>query len=330
MPPRILDLFAVLVAAGGTLALLHLLLRFRHRLPLDVANERSLHQGAVPRVGGMAMWGGGMLGAACLAFSGGNFTNLLPVVLAAVALALMSFLDDRRGLTAFPRLIGHLVAAFVVVVAMPLTWVVTAGLVLALAWITNLYNFMDGADGLAGGMALFGFAAYGIAAGLGSQPALGLVCFVIAATAAGFLVFNFHPARVFMGDAGSIPIGFLVGALGLLGWREEAWPMWFPLLVFSPFIVDATLTLVHRGLRRQPVWRAHREHYYQRLVRLGWGHRRTAFAEYGLMLAAAASALALLRLPMALQWGGLLAWAALYCVLAWRIDAAWRAAGEKP
>ncbi|MGH8750160.1 MAG: glycosyl transferase, partial [Burkholderiales bacterium] len=102
---------------------------------------------------------------------------------------------------------------------------------------------------------------------------------------------NFHPARIFLGDAGSIPLGFLAAALGGMGWLQNDWPAWFPFLVFSPFIMDASVTLVKRALKRKKIWQAHREHYYQRLVQIGWGHRRTAWFEYVLMLAAGASAL---------------------------------------
>ena len=86
-----------------------------------------------------------------------------------------------------------------------------------------------------------------------------------------------------MGDAGSTLFGFLAACLGLLGWQLGIWTLWFPGLVFSPFIVDATVTLIRRLLRGEKIWRPHREHYYQRLVLSGWGHRRTVLAEYGVM-----------------------------------------------
>jgi hypothetical protein len=96
-----------------------------------------------------------------------------------------------------------------------------------------------------------------------------------------FLLLNFSPARVFMGDAGSVPLGFLAGGIGIAGWRTVSWPAWFPLLVFSPFVVDASVTLARRMfMRRERFWHPHREHYYQRLVRMGWSHRRLALTEY--------------------------------------------------
>jgi UDP-N-acetylmuramyl pentapeptide phosphotransferase/UDP-N-acetylglucosamine-1-phosphate transferase len=93
--------------------------------------------------------------------------------------------------------------------------------------------------------------------------------------AAVFLKANFHPARIFLGDVGSVPLGFLAGALGALGVYRDLVPVWFPFVVFAPFFVDATVTLLRRMLRGERFWQAHREHYYQRLVQMGWGHRRT-------------------------------------------------------
>jgi UDP-N-acetylmuramyl pentapeptide phosphotransferase/UDP-N-acetylglucosamine-1-phosphate transferase len=200
--------------------------------------------------------------------------------------------------------------------------VIAAVVLLFSVWMTNLYNFMDGSDGLAGGMALVGFSFYGIAALLTHNMPLALLNFCIAAAAASFLYYNFHPAKVFMGDSGSIPLGFLAAAMGLWGWQQGNWAVWFPLLVFSPFIVDASITLLKRTLRGDKVTEAHREHYYQRLIQLGWGHRNVALAEYVLMLTAGISALWVLNNP--LPWQMLLAWGTAYACLMLLLDARWK------
>jgi UDP-N-acetylmuramyl pentapeptide phosphotransferase/UDP-N-acetylglucosamine-1-phosphate transferase len=267
------------------------------RIALDTPNERSLHAQPVPRTGGIAI-AAGVAAACALVWPG------LPVILAAAALlAAASIADDIVGLSTLARLALHLGAAaaallFDLQVAGALLFVVLA---LALAWTTNLYNFMDGSDGLAGGMAVFGFGAYALAAYLFGALTLAALCASLAAASAAFLAFNWHPARLFMGDVGSVPLGFLAGALGLQGWAIGAWPLWFPLLVFAPFMCDATLTLVKRGLRREPVWRAHRDHYYQRLVRMGFGHRGAAYVEYAAMAGCAGLALLVFREPAAVQ-----------------------------
>ena len=232
----------------------------------------------------------------------GLLQTVFPVVLAAFALAGVSVLDDVRGLPVALRFLAHFVAAVACLLALGITdWALLAG-TLAVVWMTNLYNFMDGSDGLAGGMAAIGFGALALAAWLGNAPGLAAFSAAIAAAALAFLRFNFPPAQVFMGDAGSIPLGFLAATLGILGAMQNVWPWLFPLLVFSPFIVDASVTLARRALRGEKIWKAHRSHYYQRVVLLGASHRQLALAAYALMLAMAALAFALLFLPQHAAW----------------------------
>jgi UDP-N-acetylmuramyl pentapeptide phosphotransferase/UDP-N-acetylglucosamine-1-phosphate transferase len=152
-----------------------------------------------------------------------------------------------------------------------------------LVWMTNLYNFMDGMDGFAGGMTVLGFGMMAYLFWIGGQPVLCSIALMQAAAALGFLQHNFPPAKIFMGDVGSIPTGFLAGSLGVLGCREQVFDVWVPLVIFSPFIIDATATVLRRAMRGERIWRAHREHYYQRLVLAGWTHRRTVTVEYGVM-----------------------------------------------
>jgi UDP-N-acetylmuramyl pentapeptide phosphotransferase/UDP-N-acetylglucosamine-1-phosphate transferase len=318
MPPM-LGAVAVLsfVVAFGALRLL--LSRFG-RFALDQPNERSLHQNPVPRTGGIAVLAG-----AAVSFAFGAAQLWLPLALAG-ALAVLSFADDVRGLPTLARLGAHLAAAVLLVwyVLSPMDVVEMVLLILAVAWITNLYNFMDGSDGLAGGMAAIGFAAYGMAAWWGGDAELAALCVALSSAAVAFLLHNHHPARIFLGDVGSIPLGFLAAALGIVGWRNDQWPLWFPVLVFGPFIGDATLTLVQRLLRRERVWQAHRDHYYQRMVRMGLGHRGTAWAAYAVMLVCALAALAGRDREPMLQAAAFFGTSALLAVLAIWVDLRWR------
>jgi UDP-N-acetylmuramyl pentapeptide phosphotransferase/UDP-N-acetylglucosamine-1-phosphate transferase len=118
-----------------------------------------------------------------------------------------------------------------------------------------------------------------------------------------------------MGDVGAIPLGFLAAALGMLGWINNVWSIWLPLLVFSPFIVDATATLTKRLLRREVIWQAHREHYYQRIVQSGFGHRNTALASYGLMLLVGGSAVWSGQQDITMQHRVLMIWVGIYLIL---------------
>lgn len=288
----------------------------RGRLPMDHPNERSLHATPTPRIGGLGIMAG--VGAASAWLADGM---LLPVMLPAFSLAALSLLDDVRGLPVAVRFLAHFAAAVACLLALGLTgWALLAG-TLAVVWMTNLYNFMDGADGLAGGMAAIGFGALALAAWLGGASGLAAFCAAIAAAALAFLCFNFPPARVFMGDAGSIPLGFLAAALGMLGAMQNVWPWLFPLLVFSPFVVDATVTLIRRALRGEKVWRAHRSHYYQRVVLFGATHRQLALVAYALMLVVAGQAFALLLYPQYTAWL-LILLAAIYLLTFLAID--WR------
>jgi len=322
--PTMLALVPV-AAALASISVILLLLRRSDQLPLDHPNERSLHVRPVPRVGGV-----GILSGTLLAFALLRAEPLLAALVA--ALGVMSYLDDRSHLPIAARFGAHALAAAVFVLAaapdMHPAW--QAVLAVATMWLTNLYNFMDGSDGLAGGMALFGFGACALGAWLAGDAVFAVVAASVAAAAAGFLVFNFPPAKVFMGDAGSIPLGFLAAALGILGWHAGYWPLWFPVLVFSPFIIDASLTLARRLLRGERVWRAHRSHYYQRLVQLGWGHRNTALAEYALMAACGGLALWALGQPLALQWATVGVTIVAYLVLAALVDLAWRRHSRSP
>ena len=295
------------------------------RIALDEPNNRSLHVTAVPRSGGIGL----LLGVAAGWVVAG--ANLPWAIWGAIALlAAVSLMDDLRGLSAAIRFGAHLLAAILAVTALlPLT--ASPGLmvvlILAIAWTCNLYNFMDGSDGLAGGMAVCGFSAYAIAAWLAGNTPFALLNLAVAAAAAGFLPHNFHPARIFLGDTGSVTLGFLAAVFGISGCLQRDWTWWFPLLVFSPFIVDASVTLLRRACAGAAVWRAHKDHYYQRLVQLGWGHRRTALAEYALMVACSAAALAGLGWTAAAQLALLLTAAVVYAVLIGAIQTVWRKAG---
>jgi UDP-GlcNAc:undecaprenyl-phosphate/decaprenyl-phosphate GlcNAc-1-phosphate transferase len=308
-----------IVTALATLLLIAWMLRARDRWPLDMPNQRSLHARPVPRSGGIAMMAGVFSGFAIL-------QTPLVVVLPAAALVAVSHLDDAFGLPIPVRLGAQIAAA----AAFALGALPAAGLpsliliVIGILWMTNLYNFMDGSDGLAGGMTIAGFAFLGAGAWMSGDEALLIECAIVAAAGAAFLPFNFPPARVFMGDAGSVPIGFLAALLSLSGWRDADWPLWFPAAVFAPFLADSTVTLLKRIGAGERFWEAHNKHYYQRLVRMGWGHRRTALAEYALMLACGTTALWALREPLPLQLFALFGLVALHAALALWVDHAFQ------
>lgn len=319
--------YSPIVAALVTMLLTTIILysKFGKQIQ-DIPHEHSLHETPVPRIGGVGLMAGLLSGWALM------LTSLAWwLVLPLIGLFAVSLLDDIQGLPVRKRLLTHIVAAAIMVggAGLPTQHGVLIALValLLVVWMTNLYNFMDGADGLAGGMALFGFSMYGVAALMAHDDTQAMLNFTIGAAALGFLYNNFHPAKVFMGDAGSIPLGFLAAGMGLWGWQQGYWAVWFPLLVFSPFIVDASVTLAKRTLRGVKITEAHREHYYQRLIQMGWGHRNVALLEYALMLAAGVSALVSVREAFpALTF---LVWGVIYALLMLAVDIAWKRSGRR-
>ncbi len=313
---------------------------------LDHPNARSLHQQATPRTGGLALLAGCCFGLPLVLVGYGQLETAALSVLAALLGAVMlvavaSFLDDWRELPRRYRLLAHLLAAVVlagaglrwdtlglpgggILLAPLLAWPLT---VLLIVWMINLYNFMDGMDGLAASMAVFGF---GALAWLGAQQDAWLFVSLnglIVAASLGFLTANFPPARLFMGDVGSSVLGLLAAGMSLWGARLGLFPLWVAGLAFSPFIVDATWTLLRRALNGERIWEAHRSHHYQRLVLAGWSHRQTLARASLVMAAAAACAVAAPRLAPAQQWTLLSGWAGIYALIHWRVALAERAAG---
>ena len=304
---------------------------------LDHPNERSLHTHPTPRTGGIAI-----VIAVALVLAGGYLTAMISasigwLVVAALLVAAVSLIDDLRGLALRYRLVVHLVVATLLAytgfqvtgevwpggqMAWP-EWVSRILAVLVVVWMINLYNFMDGMDGFAGGMAVIGFGALAMQGWLTGANEYALINSVIVAAAGGFLMFNFPPARIFMGDTGSATLGLLAAAMALWGARDEVLPLWASFLVFSPFIVDATATLIRRIFRGERFWLAHKTHYYQRLVQMGWGHRKTVLVEYVLMVGCAVSVLVAVRVTPAVQWGIIIFWVVVYAVLMVWVDRMW-------
>jgi UDP-N-acetylmuramyl pentapeptide phosphotransferase/UDP-N-acetylglucosamine-1-phosphate transferase len=296
-----------------TFSFIFWLIKYSNIKILDHPNHRSLHTESVHRTGGIGLISGILAGGVVL-------PAILPwsVWTGISVLALVSIIDDILSLPVWSRLLVHCAVAILVSVAMLFedhSWLIVSIAALFILWMTNLYNFMDGSDGLAGGMTLFGFGFYGLAALFGESEIFAMINFSISSAAIAFLFFNFYPARVFMGDAGSIPLGFLAAVLGILGWIDSLWPAWFPLLVFSPFIVDASVTLIKRCLHGKRIWQAHREHYYQQLVKDGLGHRSTALLWYALMLSVGASAVWVVQQEFIIQLGTGIVWSIVYLLL---------------
>jgi Fuc2NAc and GlcNAc transferase len=256
---------------------------------LDIPNDRSSHDRPTPRGGGVAIAATVIAITAAAALTGIlDYHIAAALTVGGVAIAAVGWADDRRPLSASLRIMVHLAAA---------VWAVgwigglpslsfgttaiglgSAGAVIAVAgfvWATNLYNFMDGIDGIAGTEATIAGATGALLLLLHGNTGLAIVATAIAAASAGFLHWNWPPARIFMGDAGSGFLGFTFAVLALASERTASVPLLVWLIILLVFVTDATLTLLRRILAREKWHGAHRSHAYQRTVRSGFSHRRT-------------------------------------------------------
>jgi UDP-N-acetylmuramyl pentapeptide phosphotransferase/UDP-N-acetylglucosamine-1-phosphate transferase len=295
-----------IVALLASAALSGLALRALGRFGVyDLPNARSLHLAATPRGGGaaavlavLALW-------AWLDWPLDR-GDAVPIG-AALILAVIGALDDLKELDWRPRLGAQACAVAFAVFAGPWSPVVLGGefawldrilVALAVLWFVNLYNFMDGIDGLAASQTAFvSLGVVAVAAFAGLDAELGAKSAVVAGAALGFLAWNWHPARIFLGDVGSVTLGFLVATILIELARHGALAAAFILPGF--FLFDATATLIRRTLRGEPFWQAHKEHAYQRAVQAGMSHSGVAVRVAGLSLALIALALFSLVAPLA-------------------------------
>ncbi len=244
---------------------------------MDVPNARSSHRVPTPRGGGVAIVVSFLLALPVLALVGALDWQVHWALLGAGAcVAAIGFLDDHGHVAARWRLLAHFAAAIWALVllggvppvslfgaSVDLDWLGFGVGAVYLVWLLNLYNFMDGIDGIAGVETVCVCLGGALLHVLAGEPTLALVPLSLGAAAAGFLYWNFPPAKIFMGDAGSGFLGIVLGVLSLqAAWRDPA-SLWSWLILLGVFIVDATWTLLRRMLRGDRIYEAHRSHAYQ-------------------------------------------------------------------
>jgi UDP-GlcNAc:undecaprenyl-phosphate GlcNAc-1-phosphate transferase len=281
---------------------------------IDIPNHRSSHTRPTPRIGGLGVVGAfvlllPLLWVMLLPDSANWFfaTKLGLALLGFVVIAAVGLIDDMKRIDPLPKYLGQFVAALIAIwsgviflyldlpylgrleLAFPWTGGWLIGAILTLIWLTgfsNMFNFMDGIDGLAGGSGvIYSLGLAVVCIGTGHRM-LGAGSLVLAAACLGFLLHNFPPARIFMGDVGSLFIGYVLAAFAVLTTNSGVRPVPFiaVLLLFAPFIYDTTLTLLLRWRRGEKLHEAHRCHLYQRLITSGQSHRQVTLTYYGLNL----------------------------------------------
>lgn len=284
---------------------------------LDEPNHRSSHDRPTPSTGGVAIFAAFVVGFATVWGVSDQARlstfHLIGFAIAAFGIASIGFLDDLKKLKTFKiKLASQIVAAMVllafdivfsrvslpVIGAFDLGWI---GYPLTVIWVvalTNIFNFMDGLNGLAGGTAVIVAAFLCSVTYAEGSVFVYILCYVVAASTAGFLVFNFPSARLFMGDVGSQFIGFSFAALAVIAAEIDASRTSFlvmPLLFFN-FIFDTMFTLCRRALRGEDITQAHRTHLYQLLNRIGWSHTRVSLLNFAMTALQGIGALVLIRL----------------------------------
>ncbi|MBV9581464.1 MAG: glycosyltransferase family 4 protein [Chloroflexi bacterium] len=325
LPPIVL---AFAIAASGGWVYLH----YAPSRALDIPNERSSHTRPTLRGGGLVIVLGffGGLGL-WLANDGSLSPRALGWLAGAGLVASVSFVDDLHPLPATPRLVTHLVGAILLTFAGVQLGESTAWAALVVAFVyvvvlTNVYNFMDGIDGLAAAQAIIAGAALAIAGVLVRNPLVAIGGGLLSASSLGFAMYNMPRARMFMGDVGSTFLGFSFAGLSLLaniGVGGGRLPIEFGLILFAPFLFDSLVTLGRRVARGERWYAAHRSHYYQRLVRSGLSHAQVTGLYAGLAVVAAGAALAGLYAAEPLrQLLALVAYVPMLAVVAlvWRLE----------
>ena len=261
-----------------------------HQSLIDIPNERSSHEVPVPRGGGMAI----VLICLCSILFVGNLDLLdqhqvIALIGGGSLVAAIGWLDDHRDVSALFRVVVHFIAAIWTVswlgglgsielgfTTMDLGWFGSVLAVTGIVWLINLYNFMDGTDGIAavqtitaGSFSVFLFLYAGVAG-------LALITLVMIGATTGFLLWNWSPAKIFMGDVGSSFLGYFFGALAILGEQSGSAPVLVWSILLALFFWDATLTLIYRFRSGEKWYAAHRSHAYQRFVQMGNTHQKLA------------------------------------------------------
>ncbi|MGO4002620.1 MraY family glycosyltransferase [Pseudomonas fluorescens] len=253
---------------------------------IDIPNARSSHSIPTPRGGGVAIVIAFLVALPILGAIGlVPWSPLIAVGGAGALVAVIGFMDDHGHIAARWRLLGHFTAAIWALawlgglppvvffgVSLDLHWFGHILAAIYLVWMLNLYNFMDGIDGIASVEALCVCLGACLIYGLNGTPALTWGALILAMAVLGFLYWNFPPARIFMGDAGSGFLGIALGVLSVQAAWESSALLWVWLILLGVFIVDATFTLMRRLIRGDKVYEAHRSHAYQFASRLAGRH----------------------------------------------------------
>jgi len=284
----------------------------KYGLFIDEPNERSLHSGSIPRCGGIPIAIISLF--AVVFFVGFRDIRITGYLMGAVLVTVLGIIDDLSQLSSKTKLIATILITLVpllfgirfsnpdILFGMP-----AAQYILSFIWIfgmMNAFNFMDGIDGLIGGSSIVYSFFLGCLAYLYGNNAILLLSSVLMITCAGFTIFNFHPASIFLGDVGSMFLGFSFSVFSMLLVEQSyaADLFWAPCLIFAPIIYDSMFTFFKRVIRKEKFTAPHRQHLYQQLIILGFSHRIVSSFYYMLAVLSGISALLFIHFTDERRW----------------------------
>lgn len=325
MTTTLIPVVAAIVAAALVLALTPLSSRLARAVgAVDQPSDRRIHRTPTPRLGGLAIMAGFFI--PVLWFVPGD-PGTRGLLAGALLITLLGAVDDIWGLSPAIKLAGQAACAAIPVsagltidhITLPILGVGDLGPAqypITIVWfvaIVNMINFIDGMDGLAAGVGGIAASTFAIlAASLGrADPAI--IAAALAGACLAFLAFNFHPARVFMGDSGALGIGFVLAGVAVSGVMKSAAAIALvaPLMVLAIPILDTSFVILKRMKHGLPIYSADRSHFHHRFFTIGWGQRRTVLTLYGWCLLMSGLALATRFISWEQPGGGIDVWGAL-------------------
>ncbi|MBR2565056.1 MAG: undecaprenyl/decaprenyl-phosphate alpha-N-acetylglucosaminyl 1-phosphate transferase [Paenibacillus sp.] len=296
-----------IVSMGLALALTPLVKKFAVRIgAMDTPNARKVHTRIMPRLGGLGIFLAFIITVAALLpfvsawFTARDMSFVSAFLIGGTIIVLIGALDDRFELSAKVKLLGQIVAAAVVVfgfnirvdfVNIPFqdayssleSWVSIPLTILWIVGVTNAINLIDGLDGLAAGVSGIAIGTIAVMSFLMGNTMIALMCLVLLGSIIGFLFFNFHPAKIFMGDTGSLFLGFSLAMLSMLGFKQIAVVSFItPLIIIGVPLSDTLFAIIRRAVQRKPIFSPDKGHLHHCLRELGFSHRQTVLIIYGI------------------------------------------------
>lgn len=311
MTRLVLSIFAAFLAAY---LLTPVMMKVALRIgAVDKPNERKVHKGIITRIGGVAIFGGFMVGALLMQDLSIRAWGLL---ISGTMIMLLGLVDDIKGISPKVKLLGQIAAALVLVyfgvqvkfVTNPFTGgIISLGVLsipVTVFWVTgmsNAVNLIDGLDGLAAGVSAIAAVTLAVVAWTQGQFEAVYLALFLAAAALGFLRFNFHPAKLFMGDCGSLFLGFILGVLAVMGLSKGATiiSLFIPIIILGIPILDTFFAIVRRFFNNKPIFQADKGHLHHRLLDMGLSHKQTVLVIYAITLLLGSSAVLLTMLTTA-------------------------------